>query len=589
MPTKSSDTLSTQRQKLCGAEILVKCLQEEKVEHIWGCPGNTVLHVYDALAQQKQIEALTVRHEQAAVHAADGYARATGKVGVALVPSGSGVTGATTGIAAAYMDSTPLVVISGQVSTAYMGQDAYQECDAIGITRPIVKHNILVNDVADLTLSLKKAFHIAATGRPGPVLVDVPKNVWTQMGSFSYPEKIEMRSYDPVLKGHTGQIKKALQLLLAAQCPCIYVGGGVVLGGADQTLTALLELLDMPVVSTMMGIGAYSGTDPRFLGMSGMHGTFEANMAMHDCDVLLALGVRFGDRAVANTERYMQSQTRKIIHIDIDPSSISKRIKADIPIVGDVGDVLEEMLLILREEGYKANTKKLAAWWKQINQWRKDDCLAYDRNNTTVIKPQKVIETLWQMTYKDDVYITSDVGQHQMWLAQHYRFEKARRWITSGGLGASGVGLPFALGVKKAFPAAEVFCVSSEASIQKNIQELATSTHHQLPVIILALNNSFLGMARQWHMLEGERVGAHSYMESLPDFVKLAQAYGHVGMLIETPGDIEAAIKEARQVKDKSVFMDIRTDPSECVYPVVSDEKGVTEMILRQQREGGVK
>lgn len=586
MPVKSSDVSKALHQKYSGAEILVKCLQEEQVKYLWGYPGSTVLHVYDALASQKKIEVLTARHEQAAIHVADGYARASGEIGVALIPSGAGITAATTGIAAAYMDSSPMVIISGQVDLAYMGQDAYQECDAIGITRPIVKHNILVDDVHDLALSLKKAFYIAATGRPGPVLVDITKSVWSQTSMFFYPEKIEMRSYEPVLKGHTGQIKKALHLLLAAQCPCIYVGGGVVTAHADKVLADLIEMLDMPVTSTMMGIGAYSGTDPRFLGMSGMHGTLEANMTMQDCDVLLALGVRFGDRAIANTERYMASQERKIIHIDIDPSSISKRVKADIPIVGDVREVLEEMLFILREENYKANTKKLAPWWRQINQWRKDDCLAYERHDKKVIKPQSVIETLWGMTYKDDVYITSDVGQHQMWLAQYYRFEKTRRWISSGGLGAAGAGLPFALGVKKAFPKSEVFCVSSEASIQKNIQELATSAYHQLPIIVITLNNGYQGMASQWHMLECGTPCTHNGTQPTPNFMMLAQAYGHVGMLIESPGEVEAALKEARQIKDKLVFLDIRTDPSERVYPMVPDDKGLSEMILRSSNGG---
>ncbi|MGL4668366.1 MAG: biosynthetic-type acetolactate synthase large subunit [Saezia sp.] len=585
MATKSPDAPSTQRQKFSGAELLLKCLQEESVKCLWIYPGNTIMCVYDVLAQQKQIDGVTVRHEQAAVHTADGYARASGEIGVVLIPSGAGVTAATTGIAAAYMDSVPLVIISGQVRNMYAGQDAYQECDTMGITRPIVKHNILVNDVADLALAIKKAFYIAGTGRRGPVLVDVTENVWHEMTAFSYPEKLEMRSYNPVVRGHTGQIKKALHLLLAAQRPCIYVGGGVVTAGADKALASLLELLDMPVISTMMGIGGISGTDPRFLGMSGMHGTFEANRVMHDCDVLLALGARFGDRAVANTQSYMQDAARKIIHIDIDPSSISKRIKADIPIVGDLREVLDEILLILKEDNHQANTKKLAPWWKQINQWRRDDCLAYDRHETSFIKPQKVVETLWKMTYKDDVYIASDVGQHQMWLAQYYRFERPRRWITSGGLGATGLALPLALGVKKAFPKAEVFCVNSEASIQKNIQELATSKHYKLPIIILALNNCHSGASRSWGMLDNESSCLHPCKDAVPDFVKLAQAYGHVGMMVDAPGDVEAAIKEARQVKDTSVFLDIRIDPRECVYPVVPDNKGLAEMILRPQEK----
>lgn len=568
------------KKELNGSEILIRCLEEEGVKYVWGYPGGTVLYIYDALYQQDKIEHLLVRHEQAAVHAADGYARASGDVGVALVTSGPGVTNAVTGIATAYMDSIPMVIISGQVGTPLIGQDAFQECDTVGITRPIVKHNILVKDVHDIAISVRKAFHIARTGRPGPVVVDIPKDVSAQVTKFSYPSKMEMRSYNPVQKGHSGQIKKALQLLLSAKQPCLYTGGGIILGNATQQLKELLELLDAPLTSTLMGLGAYPSTDPKFLGMPGMHGTYEANMTLHECDVLLAIGTRFDDRVVGNIKHFTQVP-RKIIHIDIDPSSISKRVRVDVPIVGDVADVLNDMLALLREQSHKPNTAQLASWWKQINQWRKKNSLNYDRNNTEVIKPQKVIETLWEMTHNDDVYITSDVGQHQMWVAQHYPFNEPRRWINSGGLGTMGVGLPYALGVKKAFPKAEVFCVTGEGSIQMNIQELATAFQHNLPVKILSLNNRYLGMVRQWQELQYDGRYSHSYMDSLPDFVKLAEAYGHVGMLIERPQDVEPALKEARKINDKCVFIDFRTDPTENVFPMVPAGMGLTEMVFR--------
>ncbi|RUS67638.1 Acetolactate synthase isozyme 3 large subunit [Saezia sanguinis] len=574
------EAAASHTEELNGSEILVRCLQEEGVQHVWGYPGGAVLYIYDALYKQDKVEHLLVRHEQAAVHAAEGYARSTGNVGVALVTSGPGLTNAVTGIATAYMDSIPLVVISGQVGTALIGSDAFQESDAVGITRPIVKHNILVNDVKDLAISIKKAFHIARTGRPGPVVVDIPKDVSAKTTKFAYPKTLEMRSYNPVRKGHTGQIKKALQLLLSAKRPYIYTGGGVILSDACPQLRALVNTLGFPVTHTLMGLGAYPASDPKFLGMLGMHGTLEANHAMQHCDVLLAVGARFDDRVVGNIKHFMQNE-RKVIHIDIDPSSISKRIKVDIPIVGDVGEVLDEMLALLKEQNFKADAAQIAPWWKQINQWRQKDCLAYDRANEDVIKPQKVIETLWNLTQGDDVYITSDVGQHQMWAAQFFRFDEPRRWINSGGLGTMGVGLPYALGVKKAFPNAEVFCITGEGSIQMNIQELSTAFQHKLPVKILALNNRYLGMVRQWQELEYGGRYSHTYMESLPDFVKLAEAYGHVGMRVDRPQDVEAAIQEARKLKDKAVFIDFRTDPTENVFPMVQAGKGITEMLLR--------
>lgn len=576
--SKKAVTTPQQNEELTGSDILVRCLQEEGVKHVWGYPGGAVLYIYDALYKQDKIEHLLVRHEQAAVHAADGYARATGDVGVALVTSGPGATNAVTGIATAYMDSVPIVVITGQVGKSLIGSDAFQECDTVGITRPIVKHNILISDVKDIPIAIKKAFHIARTGRPGPVVIDIPKDISGKKSTFSYPKEIEMRSYNPVRKGHAGQIKKALQLLLAAKRPYIYSGGGVVTSNASVQLRALADRLGAPVTSTLMGLGAFPASDPKFLGMPGMHGTLEANNTMQQCDVLLAIGARFDDRVIGNVKHFSQGKDRKVIHIDIDPSSISKRVKVDVPIVGDVADVIEDMLAQLDE---LPQPPSLTEWWKEINVWRKQDCLRYDRDNTEVIKPQKVLETLWQMTHGDDVYITSDVGQHQMWTAQFYRFDEPRRWINSGGLGTMGVGLPYAMGVQKAFPNAEVFCVTGEGSIQMNIQELATCFQHRLPVKILALNNRYLGMVRQWQELEYGGRYSHSYMESLPDFVKLAQAYGHVGLLVENPSDVEGALLEARKLKDRTVFIDFRTDSTENVFPMVQAGKGITEMLLR--------
>jgi acetolactate synthase I/II/III large subunit len=575
---QASRDSSTATPELNGSDILVRCLQAENVKYIWGYPGGAVLYIYDALYKQETIQHVLVRHEQAAVHAADGYARATGEVGVALVTSGPGVTNAITGIATAYMDSIPMVIITGQVPTPAIGLDAFQECDTVGITRPIVKHNFLVKDVRDLALTLKKAFHIARTGRPGPVVVDIPKDVSLNKTSFSYPETIEMRSYNPVRKGHGGQIRKAVQLLLGAKRPYIYTGGGVILGNAAPELRELADLLGYPVTNTLMGLGAFPSTDPRFLGMLGMHGTYEANMTMQNCDVLIAIGARFDDRVIGNPKHFA-SVERKIIHIDIDPSSISKRVKVDIPIVGDVKDVLQELISQIRETQQRAEPAAINAWWAQINEWRKTDCLNYKKSDE-VIKPQAVVEKLWELTRGSDTYITSDVGQHQMWAAQFYRFDEPRRWINSGGLGTMGVGLPYAMGIKLAKPDADVFCITGEGSIQMNIQELSTCQQYNTPVKVIALNNRYLGMVRQWQQLDYSGRYSHSYMDALPDFVKLAEAYGHIGLKIEKPSEVEPALKELIRLKDRTVFLDVRTDPTENVWPMVKAGKGISEMLL---------
>ncbi len=561
-----------------GSEILVRCLQAEGVKYLWGYPGGAVLYIYDALYQQDTIQHVLVRHEQAAVHAADGYARATGEVGVALVTSGPGVTNAITGIATAYMDSIPMVIITGQVPTPAIGLDAFQECDTVGITRPIVKHNFLVKDVKDLALTIKKAFHIARTGRPGPVVVDIPKDVSLNTTAFHYPETVEMRSYSPARKGHGGQIRKAVQLLLSAKRPYLYAGGGVILGEAAAELRELNELLGFPVTNTLMGLGASSAADPRFLGMLGMHGTYEANMTMQNCDVLLAVGARFDDRVIGNPAHFAQVE-RKIIHVDIDPSSISKRVKVDVPIVGDVKDVLQELIAQIKATTQRPAPADLNAWWSQINEWRKRDCLAY-RKSDEVIKPQFVVETLARLTKDIDTYITSDVGQHQMWAAQYFPFMEPRRWINSGGLGTMGVGLPYAMGIKLAKPDSEVFCITGEGSIQMCIQELSTCQQYQTPVKVVSLNNRYLGMVRQWQQLQYGGRYSHSYMDALPDFVKLAEAYGHIGLKIEKPSEVEPALKEMLRLKDRTVFLDVRTDPTENVWPMVQAGKGITEMLL---------
>ena len=561
-----------------GSEILVRCLQAEGVQYLWGYPGGAVLYIYDALYKQDTIRHVLVRHEQAAVHAADGYARATGEVGVALVTSGPGVTNAVTGIATAYMDSIPMVIITGQVPTPAIGLDAFQECDTVGITRPIVKHNFPVKDVRDLAMTMKKAFHIARTGRPGPVVVDVPKDVSKATAPYHYPATVEMRSYNPVRKGHGGQIRKAVQLLLGARRPYIYTGGGVVIGNASAELRELVDLLGYPCTNTLMGLGAYPPSDPKFLGMLGMHGTYEANMTMQNCDVLLAVGARFDDRVIGNPKHFA-SVERKIVHVDIDPSSISKRVKVDIPIVGDVKEVLRELISQVREAQAHPDAQALQAWWAQIATWRKRDCLKY-ATSPDVIKPQHVVETLWKLTRDRETYITSDVGQHQMWAAQYYRFEQPRRWINSGGLGTMGVGLPYAMGIKLAKPDADVFCITGEGSIQMCIQELSTCLQYNTPVKIVSLNNRYLGMVRQWQQIDYGGRYSHSYMDALPDFVKLAEAYGHVGLKIEKPSEVEPALREAIRLKDRTVFLDVRTDQTENVWPMVQAGKGITEMLL---------
>ncbi|MBL8503742.1 MAG: acetolactate synthase 3 catalytic subunit [Rhodocyclaceae bacterium] len=565
---------------LTGAEIVIRCLQEEKVEYVFGYPGGSVLFIYDELFKQDKVRHVLVRHEQGAVHAADGYARSTERVGVALVTSGPGVTNAVTGIATAYMDSIPLVIISGQVPTAYIGQDAFQEVDTVGITRPCVKHNFLVKDVNDLAATIKKAFYLAKSGRPGPVLVDIPKDISATKCEYAYPKSISMRSYNPVVKGHQGQIKKAVQLLLEAKRPMIYTGGGVILSDAADKLIKLVHQLGFPVTNTLMGLGGYPATDEQFVGMLGMHGTYEANMAMQHCDVLLAVGARFDDRVIGNPEHFAEVP-RKIIHIDIDPSSISKRVKVDVPIVGHVPEVLDEIARQIESVGERPDEKALKAWWKQIDEWRGKDCLKYDRKSK-IIKPQYVVEKLYEVT-KGEAFVCSDVGQHQMWAAQYYKFDKPRRWMNSGGLGTMGFGLPAAMGVQLAHPGSPVACVTGEGSIQMCIQELSTCKQYRLPVKIVLLNNGYLGMVRQWQQLFHGNRYAESYVDALPDFVKLAESYGHVGMRVDKPADVEGALKEAFKRKDDLVFLDFAIDPKENVYPMVQGGKGLTEMILSEE------
>ncbi|HUJ87433.1 MAG TPA: acetolactate synthase 3 catalytic subunit [Burkholderiales bacterium] len=561
---------------LTGAEIVVRCLQEEGVEYVFGYPGGAVLFIYDELFKQDKVKHVLVRHEQGAAHAADGYSRSSNKVGVCLVTSGPGVTNAVTGIATAYMDSIPMVIITGQVPTAAIGLDAFQEVDAVGITRPCVKHNFLVKNVKDLAGTIKKAFYLAKTGRPGPVLVDIPKDVTIQSCEFAYPETVSMRSYNPVRKGHPGQIKKAAQLLLGAQRPMIYTGGGVILSDAAPQLGEIVRLLGFPCTSTLMGLGGFPASDARFLGMLGMHGTYEANMAMQNCDVLLAIGARFDDRVIGNPAHFAQNP-RKIIHIDIDPSSISKRVRVDVPIVGHVPDVLQDLIKLLAAEGSKPD---IAPWWKQIGQWRARDCLKYDRSSK-IIKPQFVIEKLYEVT-GGDAFVTSDVGQHQMWAAQFYKFEQPRRWINSGGLGTMGFGLPAAMGVQLVNPGATVACVTGESSIQMCLQELSTCKQYRLPIKIVNLNNKYMGMVRQWQQFFHGNRYSESYMDALPDFVKLAEGYGHRGVLIDKPADVEPALRDAFKRKDELVFMDFLTDQTENVYPMVPGGKGISEMILAE-------
>ena len=575
---ESASRAASSAATITGAEIVVRCLKEEGVEHVFGYPGGSVLYIYDEIFKQDAFQHILVRHEQAAVHAADAYSRASNKVGVALVTSGPGVTNAVTGIATAYMDSIPLVILTGQVPTHAIGEDAFQECDTVGITRPCVKHNILVKDVRDLASAIRKAFFIATSGRPGPVLVDIPKDITIARAPFEYPRDLTMRSYNPVVKGHQGQIKKAVQLLLSAERPMIYTGGGVILSDSSELLNRLVNLLGFPCTNTLMGLGGFKATDPKFVGMPGMHGTYEANMAMQHCDVLLAVGARFDDRVIGNPKHFAQNP-RKIIHIDVDPSSISKRVKVDVPIVGDVREVLVELIAQIEASTVRPPVAALKAWWTQVGEWRKRECLKYERS-TEVIKPQSVVETLWEVT-GGDAYITSDVGQHQMWAAQYYKFDKPRRWINSGGLGTMGVGLPYAMGVQLAQPGAQVACITGEASIQMCIQELSTCKQYRLSPKIVNLNNRYLGMVRQWQQIDYGSRYSESYVDALPDFVKLAESYGHVGLQIHKPADVEPALREAfGKYKDRLVFLDFITDQTENVWPMVKAGKGLTEMLL---------
>ena len=565
--------------ELNGAQIVVQSLIDEGVEYIFGYPGGAVLHLYDAIFQQDELKHILVRHEQGATHAADGYARATGKPGVVLVTSGPGATNAVTGIATAYLDSIPMVVISGQVSLPVIGSDAFQEVDMIGITRPCVKHNFLVKDVTKLAETIKKAFYVATTGRPGPVVIDIPKDITAPniKVTYSYPQKVSIRSYNPVLVGHKGQIKKAVDLLLSAKKPIIYSGGGVVLGEASNELIEFTQTLGYPITNTLMGLGSYPATDNQFVGMLGMHGTYEANMAMHESDVIIAIGARFDDRVTGKLDLFCPYA--KIIHIDVDPASISKTVRVSIPIVGDVKPVLEQMMELIKENKNKIDGPALAEWWNQIRQWQSVNCLEFDRSSP-LIKPQYVIEQLYEVT-KGDAYVTSDVGQHQRWAAQYYPFTKPRRWINSGGLGTMGFGLPAAIGVKLAFPDADVACVTGEASIQMCIQELSTALQYKTPVKIINLNNRYMGMVRQWQEFSYESRYSHSYMDTIPEFVKLAEAYGHVGIRITKPEEVRPALEQAFALKDRTVFLDVMTDRTENVYPMIEAGKGHHDMKLR--------
>ena len=565
--------------ELSGGQIVVQCLKDEGVELIFGYPGGAVLHLYDAIFQQDDVQHILVRHEQAATHAADAYARSTGKPGVVLVTSGPGATNAVTGIATAYMDSIPLVVISGQVPSAVIGSDAFQEVDMVGITRPCVKHNFLVNNVADIAETMKKAFHVATTGRPGPVVVDIPKDLTDPniKVPYVYPESVSMRSYKPPREGDQRQVQKAVDLLLSAKRPMIYSGGGVVLGEASDELRTFSRLLGYPVTSTLMGLGAFPATDAQFIGMLGMHGTYESNMGMHESDVIIAIGARFDDRVTGKLTEFCPYA--KIIHIDIDPASIAKTVKVDVPIVGEVGIVLKQLIAEINVNGSRIDTEALAAWWDRIKEWQSVNCLEYDRESA-LIKPQYVVEQLYKVT-AGNAFITSDVGQHQMYAAQFYPFDEPRRWINSGGLGTMGFGLPAAIGVKLAHPDADVACITGEASIQMCIQELSTAQQYQTPVKIINLNNRYMGMVRQWQEFSYEGRYSHSYLEALPDFVKLAEAYGHVGMQIDKPEDVTPALEEAFAMKDRTVFLDIITDQKENVYPMIEAGKGHHDMRLR--------
>lgn len=576
---KPSKASSAKPPMLSGGEMLIRALHDEGVEYVYGYPGGAVLHIYDALHNQDKVQHILVRHEQAATHMADAYARASGKPGVVLVTSGPGATNAVTGIATAYMDSIPMVIITGQVMSHLIGCDAFQETDMMGISRPVVKHNMSVRNPADIPMMVKKAFFIASSGRPGPVVLDVPKDMTmpNERFAYTYPQEIKMRSYNPVLKGHPGQIRKAVNMLLQAKRPMIYSGGGVIMGGGSEALRTLARQLGYPVTNTLMGLGAYPGTDPQFVGMLGMHGTYEANMAMHNADVILAVGARLDDRVTNNTSKFCPHA--KIIHIDIDPTSISKTVTADVPIVGPVQSVLAEMITAVEASKVRVDAEALSIWWAQINEWREHHGGRYLTNDSPMMKPQHVIEEMWRVT-QGKAYVTSDVGQHQMYAAQYYKFDEPNRWINSGGLGTMGFGLPAAMGVALNYPEAEVVCVTGEGSIQMNIQELSTCNQYKLPIKILNLNNGYLGMVKQWQDMNYDSRYSNSYMDSLPDFVKLAEAYGHVGMKIERLEDLRPALEEAFAMKDRLVFMDVLVDPKEHVYPMHVPGGAMCDMFL---------
>lgn len=565
---------------LSGGEMLVRALHESGVEYIYGYPGGSLLHIYDAVYRQSAVKHVLVRHEQAAAHMADGYARATGKPGVVMVTSGPGATNTITGIATAFTDSIPMVIISGQVMSHLVGDDAFQETDMLGVSRPVVKHSFSVRRPEEIPELVAKAFYIASTGRPGPVLIDIPKDMTMPNERFEYvyPKKVKLRSYTPPQRGHSGQIKKAVELLLKAKRPVIYSGGGVIIDGSSDKLRALVDRLNFPCTSTLMGLGAYPGTAARFVGMLGMHGTYEANMVMHHSDVILAVGARFDDRVTNATTKFCPDA--RIIHIDIDPSSISKTITADVPIVGPVGTVLDEMMALLDEAPDAPDADAINSWWKQINEWRPRHAMRFEKNDNGLMKPQEVIEALWEAT-KGDAYITSDVGQHQMFAAQYYKFDKPNRWINSGGLGTMGFGFPAAMGVKMNFPDHDVVCVTGEGSIQMNIQEMSTCLQYGIPVKILCLNNGSLGMVRQWQDMNYEGRHSHSYMESLPDFVKLADAYGHIGIQVKTRDELPQALEDALvKYKDRLVFLDVAVDPEEHVYPMQVPQGSMRDMWL---------
>ena len=564
--------------KLSGAEMVVQSLRDQGVEFLFGYPGGAVLDIYDAIHTLGGIEHILVRHEQAAVHMADGYARATGKVGCVLVTSGPGATNAITGIATAYADSIPLVVLSGQVPSGLIGSDAFQECDMIGISRPVVKHSFLVKDPQDIPTIIKKAFYIASTGRPGPVVIDLPKDVVNPLNKFAYtyPEDVTLRSYNPTVQGHKGQIKRALKALLVAKKPVLFVGGGVISANCHDALTQFAKQLNLPVTSSLMGLGAFPGTDKQFLGMLGMHGTYEANTAMHNSDLILGIGVRFDDRTTNNLAKYCPHA--KVIHVDVDPTSISKTVPVAIPIVGSAESVLDEFLSLLEDENLAKSQSDLTDWWKEIEQWKAEKCLDFDRHSG-VIKPQQVLETIYRLT-KGNAYVASDVGQHQMFAALHYPFDKPRRWINSGGLGTMGFGLPAALGVKLADPKATVVCITGDGSIQMNIQELSTAKQYDIPVVVICLNNHFLGMVKQWQDLIYSGRHSQTYMNSLPDFVKLAEAYDHVGIRITKPEELEEKLQQAFSIKNKLVFVDVNVDANEHVYPMQVRGGAMNEMIL---------